>query len=106
MLDHEFSLLLERLEAKQSDRKQFFVFANTVTARSYRRKHECHGWMGVRFQPEPRSEPSDVIIHVRMLDHQNLQQQEALGIMGVNLVHGAYPKEPADHLLAGSGDQS
>ena len=102
MLHHEFSLLLERLEAKQGDRKQFFVFANTVTARSYRRKHECHGWMGVRFQPEPSSEPSDVIIHVRMLDHQNLQQQEALGIMGVNLVHGAFfrSKRPEDLIKA------
>ena len=89
MLEYEFKLQWERLSAKRGDTTKFFVFADTVTARSFKNRDECHGWMGIRFQTEPRSEPSQIIIHVRMLDHENLQQQEALGIMGVNLIYGA-----------------
>ena len=89
MLDHEYGLLCERLTEKRGVSTRFFVFADTVTARSYQRADECHGWMGVRFQPQPQAPPSDIIIHVRMLDKENLQQQEALGIVGVNLIHGA-----------------
>jgi hypothetical protein len=89
MLEYEFKLQYERLNSKRGDSTKFFVFADTVTARSYKNREECHGWMGIRFQTEPRSEASQIIIHVRMLDHENLQQQEALGIMGVNLTYGA-----------------
>ena len=89
MLEYEYSLQLERLKAKRGDTTKFFVFANTVAARGYRSRDESHGWMGIRFQTHPGSEPTEIIIHVRMLDHENLQQQEALGIMGVNLVYGA-----------------
>ena len=60
-----------------------------MPAQSYIHRDYCHGWMGVRFQPCPGDVPSEIIIHVRMLDHENLQQQEALGIMGVNLIYGA-----------------
>src|SRR5207253_1027760 len=89
MLDHEFGLLLERLNQKRGATTKFFVFADTVTARSYKHHDESHGWMGIRFQSTPFGEPSQIIIHVRMLDKENLQQQEALGVMGVNLLHGA-----------------
>ncbi|MEW6156943.1 MAG: TonB-dependent receptor [Verrucomicrobiota bacterium] len=89
MLDHEYELLLERLNQKRGQTTKFFVFANTVTARSFKQHDESHGWMGIRFQFEPRAEPSQIIIHVRMLDRENVQQQEALGIMGVNLIYGA-----------------
>src|SRR5687767_5095203 len=89
MLDHEYERLLERLDPKRGATTRFFVFADTVTARSYMRLDECHGWMGVRFQAQPKAAPSQVIIHVRMLDRENVQQQEALGIMGVNLIYGA-----------------
>ena len=87
MLDHEGKLLLERLGASVGTEKRFFVFADTVAARSFRRHDESHGWMGLRFQHEPGAEFSDIILHVRMLDAQNLTQQEALGIVGVNLIH-------------------
>jgi len=90
MLDHEYSLLLERLQAKRGDTTNFFVFANTVTAKAYRSNKECHGWLGVRFQREPNAPPHNIKIHVRMLDRENLQQQEALGIIGVNLLYGAF----------------
>ena len=89
MLEYEFKLQWDRLSAKRGDTTKFFVFADTVAARSYKNREECHGWMGIRFQTEPRAEPSQIIIHVRMLDHENLQQQEALGIMGVNLTYAA-----------------
>jgi hypothetical protein len=88
MLDHEYPLLLERLGAKRGGTTRFFVFAETVAAQSYQHRDECHGWMGIRFQAQPGGEASQIIIHVRMLDHENLQQQEALGIVGVNLIHG------------------
>ena len=90
MLDHEYSLLLERLAGKRGDSTRFFAFAETVAAQSYVYREECHGWMGIRFQTAPRSEPSEIIIHIRMMDHENLPQQEALGIIGVNLVYGAF----------------
>ncbi len=89
MLDHEFSLLLERLKSRRGSSTKFFAFADTVAAQGFKRRDDCHGWMGVRFQTEPLVEPSQILIHVRLLDKENLQQQEALGIIGVNLLHQA-----------------
>lgn len=90
MLSHEFDLLVERLDSKIGDKRCFFAFANTVAARSFRRHDESHGWLGLRFQTTPRGPANDIIMHVRMLDPKNLLQQEALGIIGVNLIYGAY----------------
>jgi hypothetical protein len=94
MLAHEHRLNLERLAERRGNTTAFFAFADTVKAQSYngsREGHasECHGWMGVRFQSHPRDEDSQIIIHVNMLDHEKEAQQEALGIVGVNLVYGA-----------------
>ena len=89
MLDHEYELLYERLKEKRGSNTRFFVFADTVTAGSFTRPGDGQGWMGIRLQTQPNAAPSDIIIHVRMLDTENVQQQETLGIMGVNLVHGA-----------------
>jgi len=95
MLDHEYNLLLERLDKKFGAQRQFFVFADTVAARTFKQHNESHGWLGVRFQTQTRDEPSQIIIHVRMLDETNVDQQEALGVIGVNLLYGAfYHKEP------------
>ena len=102
MLKHEFELLIERLDPKSGASKTFFAFADTVAARSFRRHDESHGWMGVLFQSEPRSQPNEIIIHVRMLDQHNLQQQEALGVVGVNLIHGAYFLRSKPDKLIGS----
>jgi hypothetical protein len=90
MLDYEYNRLLERLDQSRGDKCTFFVFANTVATRSYTRKEEGHGWLGVRFQTEPRGKPSEIIIHVKLMDRENVREQEALGIMGVNLIHGAF----------------
>ena len=89
MLTREYDLLLERLEPKRGSDTRFFVFADTVAAKSFSRKEDAHGWLGVRFQTEPKGPISQVIIHVRLLDPENLQEQEALGIIGVNLIHAA-----------------
>jgi len=90
MLDYEFKLLIERLGEKRGATTSFFVFSDTVSARNYFGTNECHGWMGIKFQLQPQAEPSEIIIHVNMLDKENLQQQEALGTIGVNLTYGAF----------------
>jgi hypothetical protein len=90
MLDHEHALNLERLADGRGADTAFFAFADTVSARNYKGTNECHGWMGVKFQSRPRDQDSQIVIHVRMLDVENALQQEALGIVGVNLLYGAF----------------
>ena len=102
MLDYEQRLNLERLHSERGDQTAFFTFADTVAARSYKGAQECHGWMGVKFQAHPRDEDSQVIIHVRMLDRDNNQQQEALGIVGVNLVYAGCFLHHKPHLMVES----
>ena len=89
MLKYEQNLNMERLRAERGDTTSFFTFADTVSARNFKGTNECHGWLGVRFQAHPRDENSQIVIHVRMLDKTNALQQEALGIVGVNLIYGA-----------------
>jgi len=90
MLDYEHRLNLDRLGATRGESTAFFTFANTVAARNYQGTNECHGWMGVKYQAHPRDDDSQIIIHVRMLDEENELQQEALGIVGVNLLYAAF----------------
>src|SRR5579863_8132424 len=90
MLEHEHRLNLDRLAESRGETTAFFAFADTVSARNYAGTNECHGWMGVKFQSRPHDQDSQIIIHVRMLDGTNALQQEALGIVGVNLLHGAF----------------
>lgn len=106
MLDYEHQLNLDRLREARGDSSTFFAFADTVSARSFQGGNECHGWMGIKFQAHPRDEDSQIILHVRMLDTEAALQQEALGIVGVNLVHGAFalnhePEKLVDSLLDG-----
>src|SRR5713101_897400 len=100
MLDHEYSLLVERLSTKLAADKKFFVFADTVAARSFKQHNESHGWLGVRFQSEKRGDASQIIIHVRMLDEANVDQQEALGVIGVNLLYGAFYYHEPERLIS------
>ena len=90
MMQHEYDLVVDRLQDHREQPSRFFSYAATVTARSYSQKNECHGWIGVRRQSEPNTEPSEIILHVRMLDDTNREQSEAPGILGVNLVYGAF----------------
>jgi hypothetical protein len=90
MLDHEYALLLERLGPKRGKDTTFFSFCNTVRARGYKDSGECHGWLGIRFQMKPGDPPSEITLHVRLLDQNTIQQMEALGVMGLNLIHSAF----------------
>ena len=90
MLDHEYDLLIERLAEERSDSTTFFSFCNTVRARGYQDEEECHGWMGVRLQLKPGGAPCDILCHVRLLDEENMEQMEALGIIGLNLIHASF----------------
>jgi hypothetical protein len=90
MLEYEWRLTLERLDGQRGASTMFFVFADTVAARSYSRHEEGQGWLGIRFQTERRGPASQIIIHGRLWDNENVRQQEALGILGVNLIHGAF----------------
>lgn len=92
MLDREYGELLERLGPTKGDGDRFFVYADTVATHGSKRRrdHGGHGWLGVRFQAQPRGEPSQIIAHVEMLDGHTVDQQEAVGLAGVNLLYGAF----------------
>ncbi|NBS15086.1 MAG: TonB-dependent receptor, partial [Verrucomicrobia bacterium] len=90
MLDHEYRLLLERLGQERGNRTSFFSFADTVTARSHKHPGDGKGWMGILFQTSPNAAPAKIVLHVRLLDDTNAEQMEVLGILGVNLIHGAF----------------
>lgn len=96
MLDHEYSTLEERLGPARGDDSTFFAYCNTVRARGYRDTAECHGWMGLRLQTRPGGPTGDILIHVRLLENENIDQMEALGIVGLNLIHSAFYHR--DHL--------
>src|SRR5688572_26445752 len=87
MLDHEYDLLIRRLGPTRGRDTRFFAFADTVAARNFKGDNEQHGWLGVRFQAEPSAAPSDVLVHVNLMDPAAQLQQEALGLLGVNLIH-------------------
>src|SRR5438045_7690241 len=104
MLDAELDLNVERLGKERGDNTSFFAFADTVVARSYRGSNECHGWVGSKFQSRVNDQPSQVVMHIRMLDEEASAQREALGIVGVNLCYGAFflshvPEELVESLL-------
>lgn len=92
MLEREYGQLVEQLDAKRGAETAFFVFADTVATHGSRRSSGGHGWLGIRFQDRPRAEPSEVIIHIEMLDAFALGQQEAVGLVGVNLIYGAFTR--------------
>ena len=104
MLDREFDLDVERLGQERGESTSFFAFADTVEARSYRGTRESHGWMGIKFQSRINDQPSQIVMHMLMLDEEASAQQEALGIVGVNLCYGAFflshvPEELVESLL-------
>lgn len=89
MLKHEYDLLIERLDLHRGDKNTFFAFANTVAARSFLHKTDGHGWLGIRFQTEPRGEPSQIDVHINLHGTRSVQDQETIGMLGVNIIYGA-----------------
>jgi hypothetical protein len=102
MLEKEFRLLGERVRESRPKNSCFFAIADTVKAAGYKNRGQCHGWVGVRAQLYPGAPPSDIILHVRMLDKANRQQQYALGVLGVNLLYGAFYHYRTPELLVES----
>jgi len=99
--------LLEKQIASRSANVRSFVFANTIAARNYAGTNQCHGWLGIQFRHKPNAEPSGILVHVNLWDSTNVLQQESLGVLGVNLIYGAYyQSESADTLLSGLGENS
>jgi hypothetical protein len=90
MLNHEYGLLLERLAVQRGEKTTFFAFSDTVSALNYHKTNEGHGWMGVRFQLEPNGAFNDVVLHVKLLDNDNNLQQQAVGVLGVNLMYACF----------------
>ena len=90
MLDHEYGLLVERLATQRGDTTTFFAFSDTFSALNYHKTNDGHGWMGVRFQLEPNGPFNDVVLHVKLLDNDNNLQQQAVGILGVNLIYACF----------------
>ncbi|MGG8496549.1 TonB-dependent receptor [Tenacibaculum sp. TC6] len=98
MLKHEMDLIEERLDRQKHPDKLFFSYANTVATINFTKKFKGHGWVGIRFQLDPLEDYNEIILHLRFKETDARQQQETLGILGVNLIYGAFylndnPKE-------------
>src|SRR6201997_694106 len=90
MLEHEWGLLVQQLQATRGVNTRFFSFVDTISARNYAGTNDCHGWIGFRFQQQPGGPPNELTLHINLRDPSNVQQQEAVGILGVNLMYAAY----------------
>jgi hypothetical protein len=97
MLDMEYKLITDKLPEKR-EKTCFFAFANTVETLNFHKTNQGHGWVGLKFQLAPNTEPNEVIIHVNLHDDDTLLQQRAMGILGVNLIYGCIYKhnDPED----------
>ena len=101
MLNCEYKVLVDRLDKERGASTRFFVFADTVATRNYQGNNEQHGWLGLRFQAEAKSEPSQILLHIHLKDSTAQLQQEAIGILGVNLIYAAYhQRSSAEEFLA------
>ena len=89
MMESEWKQLLAELQPSRGATTRFFTFVDTISARNFAGTNECHGWVGLRFQHTLGGPPNDVVLHINLQDHTNLQQQEAVGILGVNLIYAA-----------------
>lgn len=101
MLRYEYDLLIERLAEKRGSTSRFFAFANTIATKKYGTDLDGDGWMGIRFQISTEGPPNEIILHSRLKDAEVLDQQDAVGILGVNLIHGAiYTYDRPEALIA------
>lgn len=90
MLDIEFKNLDNVLKNKRDPGDRLFTYANTVSALNYFKNNETHGWMGIKFRSKNSKKNNTFILHIRMLDDNNLSQQQAVGCVGVNMIHAAF----------------
>src|SRR5271167_4471255 len=102
MLDNEWTQLLTQLSKTRGQQTRFFCFVDTVSARNFAGTNDSHGWVGLRFQLQPGGPPNDVLLHINMRDSSNVLQQQAIGILGVNLIYAAfYELQTEESFLAG-----
>lgn len=92
MLNHEIGLIEKRLTRDKHPNKMFFSFANTVTTIDFAKQYKGHGWVGIRYQIDPEKDYNEIILHLRFKENDARLQQETLGILGTNLIYGAYYK--------------
>ena len=90
MLKHETTLIEKRIKRKNDPNKMFFCYANTVATVDFAKKYNGHGWVGMRFQIDPKQDYNEIILHVRFKENTASQQQETLGILGTNLIYSAF----------------
>jgi hypothetical protein len=90
MLNSEWTQLLAQLGKTRGAQTRFFCFVDTVSARNFAGTNDANGWIGLRFQLQPDGAPNDVLLHVNMRDPSNVLQQQAIGILGVNLIYAAF----------------
>ena len=106
MLDNEWTQLLTQLSKTRGAQTRFFCFVDTVSARNFAGTNDAHGWIGLRFQLEPGGPPNDVLLHVNMRDPSNVLQQQAIGILGVNLIYAAfYEMQTTESFLEGLAEE-
>jgi hypothetical protein len=102
MLDNEWTQLLTQLSKTRGQQTRFFCFVDTVSARNFAGTNDSHGWIGLRFQLQPGGPPNDILLHINMRDSSNVLQQQAIGILGVNLIYAAfYEVQIEDSFLEG-----
>ena len=102
MMESEWKQLLAELQASRGAKTRFFTYVDTISARNFAGSNECHGWVGLRFQQAPGGPANDVVLHINLQDPTNLQQQEAVGILGVNLIYATvHHLDSPDAFLAG-----
>ncbi len=92
MLSHEINLIEERIIRQKHPNKLFFAFANTVATIDFAKQYKGHGWVGIRYQVDPKEAYNEITLHVRFHENDAQLQQITLGILGVNLIYGAYYK--------------
>lgn len=90
MLDNEWTQIVNQLNKSRGSEARFFSFVDTISARNYAGTNEPHGWVGLRFQLQPGGQPNDIVLHINMRDPSNPLQQEAIGILGVNLIYAVF----------------
>ncbi|MDA9898268.1 TonB-dependent receptor [Flavobacteriales bacterium] len=90
ILQQEYGLIESRLKRSEHPNKKYFTFANTLATINYSKTVKGHGWMGCRFQTDPKKPFNEVIFHVRLNDNDAKLQQETIGVMGTNLIYACF----------------
>ena len=90
MLDHETTLIENRILRQKYPNKLFFTYANTVATIDFAKQYKGHGWVGIKYQVEPDEAYNKIMLHVRFKENDAQLQQNTLGVLGVNLIYGAY----------------